>query len=96
MKIKTVTEIVPEIVTVNREVKTRTVILTEREAILIRDILGSNNTRQLAKTVIGGFNRSNILTIAQGVIEVDELTTAFFAFSEEVNPSWSLTGKLEK
>lgn len=84
MKIKTVTQIVPVPVIVNREVKTRTVILTEREAILIRDILGSSNTRQLVKTVMGGHNHSNILTITDGMLEFDELVTAFLAFGEDV------------
>ena len=81
METKTVTNIVP--VTVNRKVKTRTVILTEKEALLLRDILGGSSTRVLANYAEGSFNYSKITDLETAMEDIENLSEAFTKFAVE-------------
>ena len=84
MEIKIEVKTVP--VTVNRKVKTRTVVLTEREALLLRDILGGSSIHDMARDAKGSYNYSKITDLKAAEEEIGALARDLQAFAYQVSP----------
>lgn len=81
MEIKTEVKTVP--VTINRKVKTRVVVLTEREAFLIRDIIGGSVITRLAEAVVRGSDNYSKLNQVEAAAEIYDLFNALNALKNK-------------